>query len=321
MFFPSTFAANGHDNRVEREMAPQLQPKASTASPAPSPISPPAAVPPPYLQLPSTCIGPAPHESFHCSKGVWTYPYSLLVDYRTPIKKLEISGPTFIGGWLNVTDEFALYFKPPLEISDSVWPKKKVALLTVEKCISFSSPPSVYLHPDAKAALLSKSSPYTYAAIDTSCDTSAMSSAFNRYYKDFQPVQSKVTAHCESIIDQYATFSSELNPSRYVTRMRFQFSTQCPKPPQAKSKLVRLLTGASSILAFICVLLVVGAVGQRPGGGDGGDGGGSSSSSRWNNYGSSSRSGGGSSGGGGGSSSRGGGGGGGFSASNAGSWD
>lgn len=327
---------------------PTEAPSALSPTNAPADASPVTLAP----TTPNDCISIAPTPDFKCIQGRWTYDGNLTIGPDQEVVTLNIYGPTTILGWLNVTSFRSLALYPPF--NDSNWDPKTVPLLTVSECLTRDSlPPSLslsgtYLH------LVNRTTTSTYTAwgIDTHCNSATLSSFWNTIFDDAQPVSSN--SYCYSFIAQYRTFPSETDPSRFVSRIRFQWRDTCHTPPaQSPTKSpsiskglpgwgIGLIIGGSFLTVitifgvttwacvkfdlmehvFNCTMNHCSCSCCNCEGGDGSGGGGSDD----RNYGSfdnNSGGGGGSfdSGGGGGGSFDSGGGGGGWTASNAGNWD
>lgn len=325
---------------VESGNPPSEVPTSAPQVPEPSPVLVPSAAPisaVPTLLEDHDCIGNAPDPAFTCNGGRWTYIGDVTIGPGQKFTALEITGPTYILGSVNVTKYTALRIIPPFRnstlasTSPSAWNLKTNSLLTVSECFASSSfPPSLFIYlTDYYVLPLSSASSYTFWGIDTSCDSTTLSTRWNLQFNDAQAVLTDGV--CYTFIDQYRSFPSETDPSRWVSRIRLQWRDLCTTPspygPPAKKKgpqaglivgilIATLIGGAAAVWLGFCVWGCVCGCINGFGSGNGGGGGSDYSSNNNDNYGTFDSGGGG--GGGGGDS---GGGGGGWTSSSAGNWD
>lgn len=289
----------------------------------------------------TTCIGERPASGFRCNGGRWTFIGDLTIGPGQMVLHLNISGPSYVLGRINVTEYGRLKLLPPLLNSTlqtpvpGPWNPKKQSLLTVSECFDpLSFPPQIaLLSPTYYKLPLYTESSYTFWGIDTSCNSTASSVRWNHDFFDAQPVLSDT--YCWTFIDQFRTFPSETDPARWVSRIRLQWRYLCsPYKTTSPSKgdkggliagiIVATLIGGAGVAWLGCVVYgcIRGCCCSGFAGGNGGDGGGGyevGGGSSWDNSSSNNNdsygtfSGGGDSGGGGGGSS--------WASSSAGNWD
>lgn len=255
---------------------PESMPIESPNSPTEPPASMPQQTPPTVASNPTAppltpsqepidtfyCIGNRPNPLFWCSRGVWVYFGDVTIGPGQMFESMDISGPTFIEGTVNVIKYGSLTFSPPLQslilpVGATPWNPKATSLLSLSSCFHPSSfPPQIKLS-SASANTITNDpaiTDYTFWGIETACNSDALSTRWNADFGDAQPVADQ--SECWVFINQYKTFTVLGDPIRSTARIRLQWRSDCRSPRTKESFDTSLLIPIVAVPLFIIGIII-----------------------------------------------------------------